>query len=177
MLPETQKLWLIITQTTESSPNDILLCLKTESLYRQLLISPTPNFTVIEIFVFLQAIMDRFYDPKTCRDQCGLAALRVILKCDQVNADTSKNYHAISLFLDKVLDAHLHCFALQKLPEDQDVNCSQGKIRHCNVEGINSTDSANAIKYYSAWSCSNCGSSINHSTVGWLILERHSLST
>ena len=51
--------------------------------------------------------MDRFLELTSTRDQSSLAALKVILKSTQVNADTSCNYHAISLFLDKVLDSYL----------------------------------------------------------------------
>ena len=61
----------------------------------------------IAVILYLQAIMDRFFDPASCRDTTSLAAIRVILQCKQVNKDTSKNYYAISHFLDKVADGYL----------------------------------------------------------------------
>ena len=61
--------------------------------------------------------MDRFYDPASCRDSVSLAGLKAILNCKQVNSDTSKNYHAISHFLDKVLDGYLRYYAQSVLAD------------------------------------------------------------
>lgn len=46
---------------------------------------------------------------------CSLAAFKNILNCKQVTKDSNKNFYAISLFLDKVLDSHLGVLGEQLL--------------------------------------------------------------
>ena len=72
--------------------------------------------------------MDRFFDSTSCRDTASLAALRAILQSKQVNSDTSKNYYAISLFLDKVLDGYLQCHA-QAFIEAGEMDSSKGELK------------------------------------------------
>ena len=71
--------------------------------------------------------MDRFYDPASCRDTPSLAALRAILQSKQVNSDTSKNYHPISHFLDKVLDGYLQSYAQSMIEDIGDLTCDKGE--------------------------------------------------
>ena len=81
------------------------------------------SFTCLLIF---QAIMDRFFYATSCHDTTSLAALRVVLQSKQVNCDTGKNYYAISLFLDKVLDRYLQCFA-NTFIDSGDLSSAKGK--------------------------------------------------
>lgn len=81
------------------------------------------------IFIFFQAIMDRFFERGCCRDQMSLSALKVILKSDQVSPDISKNYHAVHLFLDKVLDGYLITYAEENLTSKDDLTSDQGTSR------------------------------------------------
>ena len=69
--------------------------------------------------------MDRFLDDTSYSDQASLAAMMVILNSKQVNKDTSKNYHSISLFLDKILDGHLVAYAGEML-QDNDLTFETG---------------------------------------------------
>ena len=88
----------------------------------------TESFTHYDIY-FFQAIMDRFFERGCCRDQMSLSALKVILKSDQVSPDISKNYHAVHLFLDKVLDGYLITYAEENLTSKNDLTSDQGTSR------------------------------------------------
>lgn len=72
--------------------------------------------------------MDRFVDPKSTRDQSPLAALKVILHSMQVTNDVSKNYHVVSSFLDKVLDAYLLVYVrTEKINQTADMTSDKCK--------------------------------------------------
>ena len=83
------------------------------------------NFTCLLIF---QAIMDRFFLCHELPWYHIFGSTEIVLQSKQVNCDTSKNYYAISLFLDKVLDGYLQCFA-KTFIDSGDLSSAKGKCR------------------------------------------------
>lgn len=81
----------------------------------------------------IQAIFDLFHDEVGARDPEGLAAMKVILNCKQINPkEIRKNYYAADLFLDKALDSILleagcERFGVEATAQEADLEPTEGK--------------------------------------------------
>ena len=71
--------------------------------------------------------MDKFYVETSGRDVSTLCAIKTILNSKQVTKEVEKNYHAVSLFLDKVLDGYLLYYASSLRDKSTNLNSSTSK--------------------------------------------------
>ena len=55
--------------------------------------------------------MDRFYCEGSVRDISSLRAIQIFTNSKQVSKNVNNHYHAVNLFLEKVLNGHLIAYA------------------------------------------------------------------